>query len=420
MKTKIKDIFAHSILKNSFALFCLQAVNIIAPLVVLPYLSRVLGVDGFGLILLCLSACALSQVFTDFGFNLSATFLISKARGSIDYISEYVGAVFLIKLLIVMVIIGVIIAYSLTVGFDVNASMVPLYLTLNIVAQSFIPLWFFQGIEKMKNLTIFMAVPKIIYVVLILLLIHKEDDAELVILILFITNLISLTLTMLSIYQNGYRIKAPSKVTVIEAFKGSLPFFLSRASVALYTSGSTFLLGAFSGLNHAAQYGASEKLYQATQSVTGPLSQALYPYMANHQKPKLLVKIVLSMLIPLSLGCALLFYNANDLIFIVFGEGFEQAVIIFKVFILITIVNFISVNFGYPAFASINKVNVPNTSVYVGGLIQGSGLFFLYLLNEFSAFSVVVLVLCSETIVMLIRLVLFNFYVREVKYEQSN
>ncbi|WP_431614845.1 oligosaccharide flippase family protein, partial [Enterobacter cloacae] len=37
-----------SILKNIFAMFSIQGVNYLIPLITVPYLVRVLGLDGFG------------------------------------------------------------------------------------------------------------------------------------------------------------------------------------------------------------------------------------------------------------------------------------------------------------------------------------------------------------------------------------
>ena len=90
MFNKLKKISSHSLARNSMALFTLQFVSMVAPLIVLPYLSRVLGLDGFGLVMLALSACAIGLIITDFGFNLSATYKISQKREDVDYVSELI------------------------------------------------------------------------------------------------------------------------------------------------------------------------------------------------------------------------------------------------------------------------------------------------------------------------------------------
>ncbi|MFB9998018.1 oligosaccharide flippase family protein [Providencia rustigianii] len=63
--------------------------------------------------------------------------------------------------------------------------------------------------------------------------------------------------------------------------KSSYTYFLSRASVVIYTSASTFIVGSYSGLNQAALFSSAEKLYQAGQSITSPVSQAIFPHIAR-------------------------------------------------------------------------------------------------------------------------------------------
>lgn len=101
----LKKMHNHSVFKNTISLFILQLTNVIAPLIVLPYLSRVLGINGFGLVMLAFSASSIGLVVTDFGFNLSATYSISKNRDKIDYISELIGSIFIIKMFLTLIVV---------------------------------------------------------------------------------------------------------------------------------------------------------------------------------------------------------------------------------------------------------------------------------------------------------------------------
>ncbi|HDL8011399.1 TPA: oligosaccharide flippase family protein, partial [Yersinia enterocolitica] len=59
--------------RNIFSLLLLQGSNYIIPLLTLPYLTRVLGVEGFGVYSLTLSLAQYFVILIDFGFNLSAS-----------------------------------------------------------------------------------------------------------------------------------------------------------------------------------------------------------------------------------------------------------------------------------------------------------------------------------------------------------
>ncbi|WP_409339321.1 oligosaccharide flippase family protein, partial [Providencia rustigianii] len=66
------------IYKNILSLTLIQLFNYISPLLVLPYLSRTLSIDGFGLLMLSMSMISICLVISDFGFNLSSTYWIAK------------------------------------------------------------------------------------------------------------------------------------------------------------------------------------------------------------------------------------------------------------------------------------------------------------------------------------------------------
>gem|GEM_PF-6145372 len=54
---------------NFFSLSALKVLNLILPLVTLPYLIKVLGFHYYGAIILALSLVAYFQALTDYGFN---------------------------------------------------------------------------------------------------------------------------------------------------------------------------------------------------------------------------------------------------------------------------------------------------------------------------------------------------------------
>lgn len=411
MITKLRRVSSHRVTRNTAALFILQIINMVAPLMVLPYLSRVLGVEAFGLVMLALSIIAIGVIVTDYGFNLSATYTIAKHRSNIAYVSELIGAVFLIKALLALVFLIIVMVFGYFMGY--SDCLLPLLIGFNVLLQAFLPAWFFQGIERMKEITIYMVCAKLAYVVMVYVSIDQFSQVSYVILLLCLSNIFASLVAIRFIYLNGYSIVKPSKKIIIEILRYGAPFFVSRAAVSVYTTASTFLVGAYGGLQQAAYYGASEKLYQASQSVTGPVAQALFPYMAEKQDDKLFFKVVLFIGFPLVIGCLLVGIWADQIVRLIFGPGFSESGPILQVFLIVTIINFIGVNFGYPAFASVNRVNIANYTVLLGAVIQVCCLSFLFFTGSFSAISVALSVLVTEVFVMLLRVFIFLYIKRK-------
>src|SRR5690625_4548091 len=119
----------------------MQMFTYAAPLIVLPYLSRVLGADGFGLMIAALSLTVIANVCTDFGFNLSATYLISRKHNQNIYITKIITAIYILKLgLLAVVFIGIAIYLFVAVDYTFLA-VLAIYLT--VFFQAFMPPWLF-------------------------------------------------------------------------------------------------------------------------------------------------------------------------------------------------------------------------------------------------------------------------------------
>ncbi|MTC13076.1 oligosaccharide flippase family protein, partial [Providencia stuartii] len=61
------------ILKNILSMFSIQGINYFIPLIMVPYLVRTLGLDGFGKYSIVIAIIQYLVIITDYGFNLSAS-----------------------------------------------------------------------------------------------------------------------------------------------------------------------------------------------------------------------------------------------------------------------------------------------------------------------------------------------------------
>lgn len=55
--------------KNIYYLVLVQFANYIAPLLVLPYLGRTLGLEGFGIVAMAISLCSIALIINDNHLN---------------------------------------------------------------------------------------------------------------------------------------------------------------------------------------------------------------------------------------------------------------------------------------------------------------------------------------------------------------
>ena len=99
-KSNFKNFFNDNkvVISNYFSLTILQAANYILPLVILPFLVRVLGAEKFGLVMFAQSLCVFLVVFVDYGFNISGTREIAIHKEDKAKISEIFSAIMIIKM----------------------------------------------------------------------------------------------------------------------------------------------------------------------------------------------------------------------------------------------------------------------------------------------------------------------------------
>lgn len=399
--------------KNIAFLLLVQFSNYIAPLLLLPYLTRVLGIEKFGVFVMAMSMTSIAMILTDFGFNLSGTHWIARYHERREKVAKYLGSVTIIKLCLAIISSTGVVIYSWLMPQIGFSNLVLFSIILVILSQAFQLTWFFQGIEKMKNITISLVTAKILYIVLVFLLIRDENDIHLVMYSLAGSNIIAAVIGSRLLKNAGYWFSFPSMDLVWKVFSSSIEFFMSRAAVGIYTSASTFIVGSICGAQQAALYSSAEKLYQAGQGVTAPVTQALYPYLTHTPNAKVFYKFIVLLTLPLTLGCSIIYFFSSEILSLFYGQAFSQASDILRVFLISSVVTFIGINFGYPAFSMIGRVDIANKTVLWGAALQLISLFLMYMQDMVSAINVCYSVLFVETIVMLLRISFFYYFIRK-------
>lgn len=409
----LKNIFNHQISKNLLALVILQMANYLFPLLSWPLLAKYLGLEQFGEFMIFFSIFMLALVITDFGFNLSATHKVSLNRENKAYIGLLLGNIFSIKLFLAIVAVFSSAIYINYQSFRYINTSTLLFSSLIIFIQSFQCVWFYQGIEKMKNITKINIFSKVVYLFLLVIILPFFANLNIAILCYAISQMLGVFFFIRNIYKEGYFISYPKMNGVFEEIKHSFTFFISRVAVSIYTTINTLIIGNVSGASIAGLYGSAEKLYNAGSTVSGMLSQALYPNMAKTNNLRLLVKIVVFASIPYFIGCFIASFWTLEIVTLIFGGEFAASAELLKLFIALMCITFVSVTIGYPGFAAVRKVQWANYSVIFGAIFHFCGMIYLLIFNMITPQNVLILVIVTESIILIIRVLLLIFFRRK-------
>lgn len=389
-----------TLLENFISLGALQIVSYVIPLINLPYLSRVLGVERFGIVFFAFAFMAYFIMLTDYGFGLSATREIAVNRHNKNNLSNIFSAVTFIKLCLLLVSFLILCLMIIFIPKLHENWLVFLLSFLMVVGNTIYPVWFFQGMERMKYITFLNILSKTIFLVLIFVFVKKSDDYIIVPLLNSLGFLISGAIGMyFAIKELGAKLYLPKWQTIKKQFKYSSEFFLSRVSVSAYTNTNAFCLGLIGSNIMVGYYVAAEKIYNAMNGIQLPLNQALYPFVAKHRDIKTYKKWVSIALICNLFICGFVFLFAKQFITIFYGTDMAEAYKILRIFCIVVIITFPSILLGYPLLGALAHTKEANGSVIIGSIIHIVGLFTLFIIGKMNVYSIALMVLVTESIV---------------------
>tara|TARA_R110001583_G_scaffold111063_2_gene260151 strand:+ start:28261 stop:29526 length:1266 start_codon:yes stop_codon:yes gene_type:complete len=267
---------------NTFFLAILQASNSFLPLLTVPFLVRVLGVELFGQLAFSMALMVYFIVLVDYGFNLTATRAISIHREDSDKVGRIYSCVMLIKSALLLV--SALCLLCLVFFVPALAEFKSLYFAsfLVVIGQSLFPVFFFQGMEKMKDVTYLSVLAKVFLTAGIFIFVSGPDDYLYVPLLTATGLLLSVVLALYLVHgPYGVRFTWPMWQEVRSSLTEGWYVFLSQLKITLFSSTNIVILGFLSGPVAVGYYVGAEKIMRALALAQTPITGALFPLIAK-------------------------------------------------------------------------------------------------------------------------------------------
>jgi PST family polysaccharide transporter len=313
---------------NFLSLFILQIINYILPLFLIPYLIQNLGMEGFGVYAFIFAIATYGIKFSDYGFDLSATYHISLNKTNYQKVNEIFSSVLIIKTLL-----SILFLFLLTLAIFIFDK---LYLYKELLFSSygmllgniFLPLWFFQGIEKMRFIMYLNGFLKLSFFVLVILFIKTENDIPT---LMFLHSITSITIgfmgLLLAIKYFNIKLQSVAYEKILFYLKDGWYIFTSKIAVEFYSTSSTIIAGFFLSPLILGYYALSVKIMAAIGNLFDPITRVVYPYLIGLHtqsndnfiiRNKQLSGIILIIMLPISL---LIFLFAQEIIEFITGKN---------------------------------------------------------------------------------------------------
>jgi PST family polysaccharide transporter len=337
------------LIENFLSLSVLQIANYILPLITLPYLVRVLGPEKFGLIAFSQAFIGYFMILTDYGFNLSATRDISINREDREKVSEIFSSVMIIKL--ALMIISLILMTVILFSFEkFRKDWIIYYLTFGmIVGQVLFPVWFFQGMEKMKYITFLNILAKVIFTVAIFVFVKEASDYLYVPLLNSLGFIIAGILGLWIVFRDfGISFKFASLEELKRQLKEGWYVFISTISINFYKNNAILILGLFTNNKIVGYFIIAKKLVDMLNNIAGVISQTIYPYVSKQintdykKTMQFLKKVGLLIAFYTFVFGVILFIFSSTVIYIISGDYFNESILCLKLMAFVPM--FIGVN----------------------------------------------------------------------------
>jgi len=344
IKHKFKDKDNKVLLSNFFSLSILQVANFVLPLLTIPYLIHVLGIELYGLLAFSTALIMYFLILSDYGFNLTATREISVYRDNREKVIEIFSSVMSIK--IVLMLLGFAVLSLIVFSFDkFRDDALIYYLTFGMVlGQIMFPTWFFQGMEKMRYISILNIVAKLLFVILIFMFVKDKEDVYLVPLFNSLGFIVAGAISLFYIRKEfGIYFVFQNKETIEVYLKDGWHIFLSRIALVLYTTSNMFILGLFTNNTVVGYYAIAEKVIGAIASLGRIVNQVLFPHLSKlwninrelyYKKFKNLFS---SIFIAMSLIAILLYFLAPYIIYLLAGEYVVDSINLLQLMVVVIV-----------------------------------------------------------------------------------
>ncbi|HDC4615146.1 TPA: flippase [Enterobacter cloacae] len=390
--------------KNIFYLTLVQGSSYVLPLITFPYLVRVLGPEFFGILGFCQASMQYLVLLTDYGFNWTATQKVAKNKNDKEELTQIFWSVIFAKILLACCAFVILLIACLLIPQYKNVWYVLLAFSPLVIGNIIYPVWFFQGIERMKWITLCTISARLCVIPLTFIFVSSKADIWLAALIQGSVNFIAGCIGLFLILNRGWISGAcfnlkRIKQSLIEGWH----VFLSTSAISLYTISTTVILGFIAGPVAVGIFNAANTIRNAAQGLLSPITQAIYPRINSlfdnqYNLALELIKKTIRYVGGLALiGSILLFILSPWIIEIGVGTGYEKSIQVLRWIAFLPFIVILSNIFGVQTMLTHNYKKQFSRILLASGLLN---LLILFpLVYYYSEVGAAISLLITETFV---------------------
>lgn len=389
-------------IKNYIYQFIYQLINIIFPILILPYVSKVLGAENLGMYTYSFSIITYLVLISDLGIRNYGSRKVAYCRENKDELQKFFWELFLQKFYISVLVF----LLSFIYFFYTDKNEIFLIQIFYIIISFLDISWLYQGLEDFKKIMLRNLVLKLFLLVLIFLFIKEKNDLLKYTKLMIIVNLLGNLILWVKIPVSNLRFK---NLKPFSHLKNSFIMFLPQVAIIMYTTLDRIMLGSMCDKKYVTYYDISNKMIIISMILITTAGSVFLPKISNlysnnnYKEIKELIKkstnIFILIMFPLIFG---ILSVADGFIELLFDKTYMEVAFLMKV-MSITIVFWTLNNItGSHILMPMGRENKITFSVFLGCFIN---LVLNYILiKKYNAFGAVIATIITEGIVTIIQI----------------
>lgn len=401
-----------TILKNTGYLSIIEIIRLAMPFIALPYIIQTVGAENYGLAVFAQTIISYFSIFINWGLDISAVKDVSINRDNPNELNRIVSSVLGIKLVLFLFSFIALLVCIHFVPFMSNHKTLFIFAFLTCLSEILFPVWFYQGIEKMKYLTLIRTTSILFYTTSIFIFIHKKEDYERIVLLQSLGNIIAGCLSIYLLFVvNRVKLVFPSLFSLKMIFMESFPFFMSRLSVMFNNTMAKTVSGIFFTMEAVAAFDLAQKIATVALVPMQMLNQAVYPHIAKTLNKKFVLKFLYTNVSLSFIVAAFVFIIAPLAIHVFAKEQLGEAVTLLRILTLWIFFGGVTTYIGAPVLVSFGYPKPFNRSVVLSTITLFILYFICYLLGSLSIYMFSYILVISELVILIYRI----FYCYKLK-----
>lgn len=339
-------------IQNFIFLGLIQASNMLISIMSMPLLLRSIGVDQFGLVNLALSVIIFTNIIVGFGFNISAPREVAIFQDQTKKLSSIASQILFTRLALAAVTALSLWIAAYAFNFFKDYKEILMFSTVLLFSEAILPLWFFQGMEKMKLISVTNIFSKLLFLFGIVVFIQAPEHAKWV---NFILGSSALLLNVFLLFYMRYAMDIhffwPKVKAIWESLRDNVYLFLSNIAGHISVNGGLIILSFFGNETTLGMFSLAEKITMVLRMFPSLIIQAIYPNASKlyHTDQDAFVRFV-SKTYLIGVGLALMvsvltFFSSGFIVELLAKNRLEESITYLKILAFI------------PFLASLNIIN---------------------------------------------------------------